>query len=159
DANAPLPPHAGYFELVAEEDRATIERLLHSAWTNKEPHFTVRHRVRKRDSGVRWFEVSGQLVAVTSEQRMLVGVVRDITEQHIQACVLATSQERLDLALNSVELGTWDWHIPSATLYASARASELQGISEEPYHGDFRTFFASIPLTDRQLLRQAYKDL
>src|SRR5690606_7815656 len=93
DADDPLPTHGGYAELVADEDRAMVQNLLHTVWMNKRPSFTVRHRVRTGDSRLRWFEASGQLLAAPAEQTMLIGVVRDITEQHIQARKLAESQE------------------------------------------------------------------
>ena len=90
-------------------------------------------------------------------QACLIITARDITAQRAQAKALEESEERLRLALDSVELGTWDWHIPSDMLYASARSSHLQGILEGPYHGSFREFFAHVPADDRRLMRIAFR--
>ncbi|BAP79105.1 sensory box protein [Pseudomonas sp. MT-1] len=87
------------------------------------------------------------------------GVIRDITDRHIQAQALEDSQERLELALASAELGNWEWHIPSDRLYASSRASELQGLVEGPFDGSFREFFRSVAANDRKTMRAAYSDL
>uniref|UniRef100_UPI0035656AD4 PAS domain S-box protein n=1 Tax=Pseudomonas sp. TaxID=306 RepID=UPI0035656AD4 len=89
----------------------------------------------------------------------LVLTVRDITQQRAQEQALKNSQERLTLALESADLGTWDWHIPSNMLFASARASTLHGFSQAPFHGDFREFFGHVPMNDRLAMRQSYREL
>jgi len=149
-----------YLELVAEEDREAVARFFESVLRNDEQHLRLEHRVRWPDGSLHWLEITGQRhCAETADQPMLIGVIRDNTEQHRQAEALQQSQERLQLALESVQLGTWDWHIPSDMLYASARASDLQGTVEGPYHGSFREFFAHVPSEDRQKMRRAYSDL
>lgn len=154
-----VPAGTRYLQLLVEEDRATVAERFRSAVSDKATNFTVRHRVRWPDSTIHWLELIGQHQIDACGQAILVGLVRDITAQHLQAQELEDSQERLGLALNSVELGTWDWHIPSDTLYASARASELQAIIEGPFHGPFQEFFSHIRPEDRSAMRQAYREL
>ncbi|VXB98333.1 Sensory box protein [Pseudomonas sp. 8AS] len=89
----------------------------------------------------------------------LVLTVRDIGHERAQEQALRDSQERLTLALESASLGTWEWHIPSDTLYGSARAAALHGLADTPYHGDFTAFFSHVPLQDRHSMRQAYLEL
>ncbi|WP_339462860.1 PAS domain S-box protein [Pseudomonas sp. EA_105y_Pfl2_R69] len=89
----------------------------------------------------------------------LVLSLRDITEQRRQEQALQDSQERLNLALESADLGTWDWHIPSNMLFGSVRAAKLHGLAEAPFHDDFRKFFSFVPLEDRRAMRDHYKRL
>jgi diguanylate cyclase (GGDEF)-like protein/PAS domain S-box-containing protein len=89
----------------------------------------------------------------------LVLSLRDITEQRKQEQALQDSQERLNLALESADLGTWDWHIPSNMLFGSVRAAKLHGLAEQPFHDDFRKFFSFVPLEDRRAMREHYKRL
>ncbi|AYF87460.1 PAS domain S-box protein [Pseudomonas sp. DY-1] len=89
----------------------------------------------------------------------LVLTVRDVTRQRTQEQALKDSQERLNLALESADLGTWDWHITNGTLYGSARASALHGLAKEPFEGEFRDFFVCVPEEDRQSMRRAYQGL
>lgn len=89
----------------------------------------------------------------------LVLSLRDITEQRNQEQALKDSQERLNLALESADLGTWDWHIPSNMLFASARAALLHGLTDAPFHDDFRKFFSHIPVADRRDMRRHYNAL
>jgi diguanylate cyclase (GGDEF)-like protein/PAS domain S-box-containing protein len=69
---------------------------------------------------------------------------------------LRDSQERLDLALDSAQMGIWDWHIPSDMLYCSGRAAELHGLPAEPFHESMDAFFAQACLSERDNLRLAY---
>ncbi|WP_271411702.1 sensor domain-containing protein [Pseudomonas sp. Q1-7] len=89
----------------------------------------------------------------------LVLTARDVTRQRAQEQALKESQERLNLALESADLGTWDWHIANGILYGSARASALHGLAKEPFEGDFRDFFVCVPEEDRQGMRRAYQEL
>jgi diguanylate cyclase (GGDEF)-like protein/PAS domain S-box-containing protein len=89
----------------------------------------------------------------------LVLTVRNITEQRAQEQALSESKQRLRLALESADLGTWDWHIPSNRLFASARASQLQGLESLPFEGAFLDFFRQVPMDDRRSLRQSYQQL
>ncbi|MCO6059469.1 PAS domain S-box protein [Pseudomonas sp. MOB-449] len=89
----------------------------------------------------------------------LVLTIRDVTRQRAQEQALKDSQERLNLALESADLGTWDWHIANGTLYGSARASALHGLPKEPFEGDFHDFFICVPEEDRQSMRRAYQEL
>nr|VVN24622.1 hypothetical protein PS652_04510 [Pseudomonas fluorescens] len=82
------------------------------------------------------------------------------TSEHKRAeQALKDSQERLDLALDSAQLGTWDWHIPSGMLYGSARAAELHGLEPVPFHESFESFFEGVPEMERSTMRQAYRSL
>ncbi|WP_338487541.1 EAL domain-containing protein [Pseudomonas trivialis] len=72
---------------------------------------------------------------------------------------LKDSQERLDLALESAQLGTWDWHIPTGMLHGSARAAQLHGLPPEPFHEPFEAFFEGMPDSDRDNMRSAYRSL
>ena len=119
-----------YLDLIAAEDRPHIEAAACSVLAGSETRFSFRHRVCWPDASVRWLEIDGQRQISDDGNTILVGVIRDITDQHTQAQALEDSQERLELALASAELGNWEWHIPSDRLYASPRASELQGLIE-----------------------------
>jgi len=148
-----------YLELIAAEDRPQIEAVACAMLTDTQSRFSFRHRVCWPDTSVRWLEVEGQRQIDNNGATVLVGVIRDITDQHIQAQALEDSQERLELALASAELGNWEWHIPSDRLYASSRASELQGLIKGPFNGSFREFFRSVAPNDRKTMRAAYSDL
>ncbi|AHL76042.1 histidine kinase [Stutzerimonas stutzeri] len=148
-----------YLTLIVAEDRRDIETIVLSVLKGGESRFSFRHRVRWPDASVHWLEVVGQRQDSGTQPSMMVGIIRDITDQHLQAQALEDSQERLELTLESAELGNWEWHIPSDRLYASARASELHGIVDGPFDGSFREFFRTVAANNRQTMREAYGDL
>ncbi|VVP35254.1 bifunctional diguanylate cyclase/phosphodiesterase [Pseudomonas fluorescens] len=92
-------------------------------------------------------------------QPYLLSTFLDTTERKVAEQALKDSQERLDLALDSAQLGTWDWHIPSGMLYGSARAAELHGLEAKPFHEAFDEFFEGVPGEERNTMRDAYRSL
>ena len=89
----------------------------------------------------------------------LISTFVDTSERKRAEQALKDSQERLDLALDSAQLGTWDWHIPSGMLYGSARAAQLHGLPPIPFHESFDAFFEGVPEQERNSMRQAYRSL
>jgi diguanylate cyclase (GGDEF)-like protein/PAS domain S-box-containing protein len=158
DSKHPLERRVDYIELIPEEDRAKVQQLFRQVLEGKPIPDALRHRIRWPDGSLHWLEISGRPQVDAKGQKRVLGVIRDITEQQEQELALRDSQERLDLALESANLGTWDWHIPSGTLYASARAASLHGLAAEPYHGEFASFFQRVPEQDQRQMRQTYRE-
>ncbi|WP_068830110.1 EAL domain-containing protein [Pseudomonas sp. BMS12] len=159
DPKQPLERRIDYIELIPEEDRLPVRQLFEqvlSGTPNPEP---LRHRIRWPDGSLHWLEISGRPRTDPDGHTRVVGVIRDITQQREQEQALRDSQERLTLALDSANLGTWDWHIPSGMLYGSERAANLHGLAVGPYHGEFAHFFQQVPEEDQQQMRQAYREL
>lgn len=102
--------------------------------------------------------LSAQKVELEGEA-YLISTFLDTTERKNAEQALKDSQERLDLALDSAQLGTWDWHIPTGMLYGSARAAQLHGLPPEPFHESFDAFFEGMSDADREGMRNAYRSL
>src|SRR5471032_258223 len=102
--------------------------------------------------------LSAQKVELEGEA-YLISTFVDTTERKNAEQALKDSQERLDLALDSEQLGTWDWHIPSGMLYGSARAAQLHGLEALPFHEPFDAFFEGMSDEEREGMRNAYRSL
>lgn len=159
DPKQPLRRTVDYIELIPEEDRAKVRHLFQQVLNGHPMAEPLRHRIHWPDGSLHWLEISGRPQTDANGCTQVVGVVRDITEQQQQQQALHDSQERLNLALESANLGTWDWHIPSDTLYSSGRAASLHGLAGEPYHGKSSQFFQRVPEQDQKLMRQAYREI
>ncbi|MCF6783158.1 sensor domain-containing protein [Stutzerimonas stutzeri] len=159
DSEQSIPADTEYPDLVAENDRSMVRERLRTVLSEQEAHFTIRHRVDWPDASQRWLELRGQLQINSAGQPVLVGVIRDISDEVFLKQELQDAQDRLALALSSLELGTWDWHIPSDTLHASIRAAELQGTFYRPFQGPFQEFFSYVRPEDRAVMQQTYRDL
>ncbi|MDD0842590.1 PAS domain S-box protein [Pseudomonas sp. Gutcm_11s] len=158
DPRHPLEHQVDYIELIPEEDRSMVQRLFQQVLDGKTIPDAMHHRIRWPDGSLHWLEISGRAQLDANGRKQVFGVIREITDQQEQEQALRDSQERLTLALDSANLGTWDWHIPSSMLYGSARAATLHGLSAEPFHGEFSGFFQHVPEEDRAIMRKAYRD-
>ncbi|NMY13986.1 PAS domain S-box protein [Pseudomonas sp. WS 5019] len=143
-------------ELGIWADPSDRQRMLDAAQTGRLNNLEV--RLFSRDGSVTSNLLFGGEIELNGTS-CLVLTVRNITEQRVQEQALNESRQRLRLALESADLGTWDWHIPSSRLFASARASQLQGLESLPFEGAFLDFFRQVPMEDRHSLRQSYQSL
>ncbi len=73
--------------------------------------------------------------AVIGGKRVLVGVVRDISERKQAEARLLEMTERLRLATNSAKAGVWDWNLRTGELIWDARMLELYGLTPESFPG------------------------
>lgn len=143
-------------ELGIWVDPGDRQRMLDALQRGPLSHLEV--RLRSRDGGISdnllfggEFELDGR--------HCLVLTVRDITRQRAQERALKDSQERLTLALESADLGTWDWHIPSNMLHGSERAASLHGLADSSYFGEFGAFLRNVPEEDQRRLNLTYREL
>lgn len=159
DPKKPLQRQVDYIELIPTEDREQVRQLFQNVLSGIPSPEPLQHRIHWPDGSLHWLEISGSPRIDKDGRTQVFGVVRDITQQREQEQALRDSQERLTLALDSANLGTWDWHIPSGMLYGSDRAASLHGLPAASFHGDFTYFFRQVPDEDRQHMRQVYTDL
>ena len=143
-------------ELGIWADPSDRQRMLEAAQSGGLDNLEV--RLFSRDGSVTSNLLFGGEIELNGSH-CLVLTARNITEQRAQEQALNESKQRLRLALESADLGTWDWHIPSSRLIASARAAQLQGLQAEPFEGPFLDFFRHVPMEDRHSLRQNYQQL
>ena len=139
---------------VHPEQRALLVR----ATQRKGEPITMEVQFRASNGQIHDGTLSAQKVELDG-QAYLISTFLDTTERKNAEQALKDSQERLDLALDSAQLGTWDWHIPSGMLYGSARAAQLHGLDPHPFHESFDAFFEGMPDEERASMRDAYRTL
>ena len=61
--------------------------------------------------------------------------------------------DRLNLALSSAEMGTWDWDLPTGVIWWDERMHALSGWLQAPSRGVTRTFLGLIHEEDRERIR------
>ena len=97
--------------------------------TGKEHHFSI------STHGV--YNDSGDLISVE-------GIAQDITEEKIQANLLETSELRLNLAINSANIGIWDWDLVSNEVYLSASWKKMLGYEDHELENNLETWKENI---------------
>ncbi|WP_249583921.1 putative bifunctional diguanylate cyclase/phosphodiesterase [Pseudomonas viridiflava] len=70
---------------------------------------------------------------------------------------LRETQDRLNLALSSAQMGTWEWDIATDQLHVSARSAQLHGQQSQSLDYDLNRFLAGVPAAERHRMRSAYK--
>lgn len=86
-------------------------------------------RITRPDGQVRW--ISAHAIILTDESGEpveMIGVNRDITSQKEAALALKVNEERLRLALEANDVGTWDYDIVSGKQQWSSQYKKLWGL-------------------------------
>lgn len=90
----------------------------------------------------------------------IVGVLQfsyDITEQVMAKYQLAESEERLRIALEIVELGTWEYDVVNDEVFGSSRTFDLFGF-EKGKRCDLEDVYDAVTPEDRQKVKAAFKE-
>ncbi|QFU15512.1 PAS domain S-box protein [Microvirga thermotolerans] len=120
----------------------------------------VEYRIARSDTGeVRWISRKAKFVYdEAGRPARFIGAVQDVTDRKQAEEALRISQERLLYALGAAGMvGTWDWHIPSDTIYADAKFAEMFSVDPDlAAPGTNRAAFKSrIHPEDRQRVDEA----
>ena len=150
-----VPTIEGWLQHVHPDERPllTAEGRLQIARANPQGRYEVRYRILQREGGWRWVMSRGQITERGpdgSPQRMF-GTLTDITAWHEAEEQLQRSEQRLTLATEGAELGTWHFDMASNTLNWSARCKQQHRIEafETP---TLAHFYAVLHPDDRALV-------
>lgn len=96
-------------------------------------------------------------VIMDREGRVLraVGVNQDITARKKMEDALRESRARLDLALQSSEMGAWSWDILEDKRYFDDQVCKLLGLDPRTFAGTGQEFFDTVHPDDREAVRAA----
>jgi sigma-B regulation protein RsbU (phosphoserine phosphatase) len=64
-----------------------------------------------------------------------------------------SEQDRLNLALSSAEMATWDWDVPAAVIWWDERMHALFGLAPGAFKGSYEDFLGLIHEEDRERIR------
>ncbi len=107
--------------------------------------------LRASDGSQRYLEAQGYLQRDESGRPLrVVGLNRDITQEHEQREQLHAYTERLQLALRASGYGVWDMDPVSGKIYWDARQCEIYGVRPEDFAGTYAAWTALIHPEDRE---------
>ncbi|MCO5169585.1 MAG: PAS domain S-box protein [Planctomycetes bacterium] len=78
----------------------------------------------------------------------------DVTAEKAAERALVESEERLRLALEAADMGTWDWDLRTDTAVASPRHAEMLGVAPAPSYA-VRDLLGLLEPADRERIRAA----
>ncbi|MGB3308927.1 MAG: diguanylate cyclase [Nodosilinea sp.] len=79
----------------------------------------------------------------------------ELTACHYSVALFQQQQERLALALQGAQMGTWDWDLAQGTIVISDEQERLLGLAPGEFDGSYDTLFAHLHKDDQAAVHQA----
>jgi PAS domain S-box-containing protein len=121
----------GWLEAVHPDDRGWSGDTFLRANARHEG-FSLEYRLRRRDGVYRWaIDTASPRFAADGSFLGYIGSVVDIEERRAAELALAESEERLRLAVESGEIGLWDFDPRAGTLFWPPRIKAMFGLAPD----------------------------
>lgn len=133
-----------WFQLVHSADRDRVRHVLQQLATRSDSEVEISFRIEHRLRGTRMLHVRCFRVAGAGQADRVVGITRDITEEHRVATALRESEERFELALRGASDGIWDWAIAEDRVWYSNRWKSMLGHTPDEIRDDFEEWRARV---------------
>ena len=127
-AYGPAPvPMAALVARLHPDDTARVWAVIGATAVSNAP-LAVDYRVVWPSGEVRFVSAAGRFQTnAQGRQTSIVGVLRDVTSEHVAQEAVRESRERLQLALDASASGVWVWEVASNRLEWDAQAQAIFG--------------------------------
>jgi PAS domain S-box-containing protein len=143
--------------LIHPDDRKRIIELTHEMMRTGQPT-EAEWRVVWPDGSVHWIASRGQvLMDESGEPSRMLGVNIDVTDRKLAEQELASTSERLHLAINSGSVGGWDFDLKTDRNVWFGKAHAQLGMAHEETSGSRQEFWDRVHEDDREHLRHAIR--
>lgn len=120
-----------FLNFVHGDDRERVSALINHALKLRKACW-FEYRAHKRDGSIAYMETRAEVLGdALGTQVIMVGTVQDITDRKQRETALRESERRLDLALEGLRGGVWDWNIKTGAVYFSPRWCAALGYAHE----------------------------
>ncbi|MBE9028690.1 PAS domain-containing protein [filamentous cyanobacterium LEGE 11480] len=114
----------------------------------------ITYRVVLPQKGIRWVKNFASVERLDNGDTVWEGIVVDITDRKQAEEQLKALSQRLELALESAEIGIWEWNFHDDCLSWDDRMFEIYGISPETFEGTYQSFERCVHPDDLEQIRQ-----
>ena len=83
------------------------------------------------------------------------GYTAELTACHYTVALVQQQQERLALALEGAQMGTWDWNLSQGTILISEGQERLLGLAPGEFDGSYDSLFTYLHADDQATVYQA----
>jgi len=128
---------AAYGQLIHRDDQEQVWQTVQEAINAGEP-FEIVYRLITAEGQEKWVWERGQAVFSDGDgPAVLEGFVNDITERKQAEDALRESQARLETAVKAGNVGLWDWHLQTNTVYFSPEWKSQIGYADHEISNNF----------------------
>jgi PAS domain S-box-containing protein len=125
------------------DDVPMIQRSVQDAAASLQPYF-VEARLLLPNERVKWIQISSQPDRQENGDVIWDGVVIDISDRKNAEKKLQELSERLELAIQSAQIGIWEFDFSSNRLLWDERMLAIHGISTESFHGTYEDWSSRV---------------
>jgi PAS domain S-box-containing protein len=137
------------------EDIPMIQSAIQNSAASLQPFF-VETRLLLPNERVKWIQVSSQPDRQENSDVIWDGVVIDISDRKNAEQKLQELSERLELAIQSAQIGIWEFDFSNNRLFWDKRMLAIHGVSPEAFHGTYEDWSSRVHPDD---LLQAQPDI
>jgi PAS domain S-box-containing protein len=131
-------PHQELRSRIVQEDAKNIIEPAFATAMQTGIYF-YEARLIRQDGTVRWIRTNGSVIFdPQSKPLRMLGTIQDVTEERNASKILEESEQRLNIALEATELGTWELNLFTRQPTYSPRYLQIVGFGpgEEPTHAE-----------------------
>ena len=137
------------------EDISMSQSAIQNSADSLQPFF-LETRLLLPNERVKWIQVSSQPDRQENGDVIWDGVVIDISDRKNAEKKLQELSERLELAIQSAQIGIWEFDFASNRLIWDERMLAIHGVSPEAFHGTYEDWSSRVHPDD---LLQAQPDI
>jgi PAS domain S-box-containing protein len=130
-----------FHEFVPEEQHQANDEIMASMLRDGRDTLDYSNRIRRKDGSIAILNSNARVVRDIEGQMIgISGMSQDITESLKAQEALASSEQRLRMALNAAHMGTYEWNIPDERIVWSREHEELWGYAAGEFDGTYEAF-------------------
>lgn len=148
----------GPLDLAHPDDVEADRQRIADFFVTKAPYSFFEKRYLHKAGHIVWVRVT--VAPIRDDQGVVyttAAIIEDITERVQAETARRESEERLLLALDGADMGTWDWECTTDSLRWNDRQSALFGIKPEEFHGTGAEVLSRIHVDDQPRLAAAVR--
>ena len=126
---------------VSQEEKQSLRTL---------EQFNAEFRIYHRSGQLRWLHCRSIPHRLPSGSIAWEGIFLDVTDTKLAEKALRENEDRLRLALEAGEMGTWSWDISTNTVQWSPQLEAIHGIPTGSFPGTFEAYQQDMHPEDRE---------
>ena len=142
-----------FLNIVYSEDRKTVEQSQENLLLGNTNSQKIEFRVIRKDKETIWLRVQGKTM-IYRDKQAIYGICEDITKQKEIETALFVNEERLRLAIETAQIGIWDWDLENDIWYASPIYYTMLGYDPVTGPSDREIWLKRVHEDDREQVKE-----